>query len=43
MTARSHTRDARKIKRKERISKLKMMQPSAKTGSRAKKSHNTDN
>lgn len=42
MTARSHTRDARKVKRKERVAKLKMLQPSAKGASRAKKRSNTD-
>ena len=40
MTARSHTRSARKIKRKERVAKLKMQQPNAKASSRAKKSDN---
>jgi len=42
MTARSHTRSTRKARRKEHVAKLKMQQPNAKTGSRAKKSHNTN-
>jgi hypothetical protein len=42
MTARSHTRSARKARRKEHVAKLKMLQPNAKASSRAKKSHNTN-